>query len=582
VRVGASVAAFAASILALGATASSAFADPMITEYSSGLTPNSTPEEIVTGADGNLWFTEDSTPGRIGRITPSGTITEFGQTQGLSTNGGPLGITRGPDGNVWFAETSNPGRIGKITPSGAITEYTGGVAPGFSANTSPEEITTGPDGNLWFTEAADPGAVARITPSGVVTEFKGGVAPGFTANRRPNGITTGPDGNLWFTEISGTDSVARMTTSGNVTEFNVAPSSQPLEIAPGPDGALWFTEFNDPGRVGRITTGGTVTEITGGVAPGFSANRNPSYIVTGPDGNLWFSEYGGAGAIARLTSSGQISEFSSGITAGSGPYGTTLGPDGNLWFVEFNDPGRIGRLTTPPAATTGSASVLGAGAATVGGLANGHAQPTSYRFEYGPTAGYGAATAPVAAGSGFATVGASGTLTGLKPNTTYHYRLDVTNPTGTTTGADATFTTSSLPALSNARLSHARFRRGRKPVHISRRHRRPPVGTTITFSLSRGAPVRLGFYTTKPGRRVHGKCRAPSRRNRHARACRRLVLVGSISFLGHAGTNTVRFQGRISAHKTLKPGSYRLQIAATDPTDPVPSTKTLRFTIVKG
>jgi hypothetical protein len=32
--------------------------------------PNSQPSGIVTGPDGNLWFTEQAFPGRIGRITP--------------------------------------------------------------------------------------------------------------------------------------------------------------------------------------------------------------------------------------------------------------------------------------------------------------------------------------------------------------------------------------------------------------------------------------------------------------------------------------------------------------------------------
>src|SRR5437868_4101348 len=34
----------------------------------------------------------------------------------------PLGITSGPDGNLWFAE-AHGNRIGKITPSGEITEF---------------------------------------------------------------------------------------------------------------------------------------------------------------------------------------------------------------------------------------------------------------------------------------------------------------------------------------------------------------------------------------------------------------------------------------------------------------------------
>jgi virginiamycin B lyase len=52
---------------------------------------------ITTGPDGNLWFTEFSN-NKIGRITPSGTVTEF---SGISTGGlFYADIAAGPDGNV--------------------------------------------------------------------------------------------------------------------------------------------------------------------------------------------------------------------------------------------------------------------------------------------------------------------------------------------------------------------------------------------------------------------------------------------------------------------------------------------------
>src|SRR4051812_29728926 len=39
-------------------------------------TANSQPYYVTTGSDGNLWFTEQAA-NKIGRITPSGTFTEF-------------------------------------------------------------------------------------------------------------------------------------------------------------------------------------------------------------------------------------------------------------------------------------------------------------------------------------------------------------------------------------------------------------------------------------------------------------------------------------------------------------------------
>ena len=56
----------------------------------------------------------------------------------------PNDITTGPDGNLWFTEF---GKIGRITPAGVITEF-----PILTANSAAVQITTGPDGKLWFTE----------------------------------------------------------------------------------------------------------------------------------------------------------------------------------------------------------------------------------------------------------------------------------------------------------------------------------------------------------------------------------------------------------------------------------------------
>ena len=95
--------------------------------------------------------------------------------------------------------------------------------------------------------------------------------------------------------------------------------------------------------------------------------------------------------------------------------------------------------------TTGAASSVTAAAATVSGTVNPNGQDTSYHFDYGTTMSYGSSTSPADAGSGNAAVSVSSQLTGLSPNTTYHYRLVASNGSGTTAGNDATFTTAAGP-----------------------------------------------------------------------------------------------------------------------------------------
>ena len=54
-----------------------------------------------------------------------------------------------------------------------------------------------------------------------------------------------------------------------------------------------------------------------------------------------------------------------------------------------------------------------------------------------------------------------------------------------------------------------------------------------------------------------------------------------VSFAGHTGTNTLSFQGRISASKMLPPGRYTLLITATNTVGQNSQPQSLDFTIVK-
>jgi hypothetical protein len=95
----------------------------------------------------------------------------------------------------------------------------------------------------------------------------------------------------------------------------------------------------------------------------------------------------------------------------------------------------------PPSGSTEAATGVGTTTATLNGTAsNPDAVAATVTFQYGTSTSYGASvTKSAAAFSG--QTGYSAALTSLSPNTTYHYRLVVTNPDGTSTGQDRTFTT---------------------------------------------------------------------------------------------------------------------------------------------
>jgi hypothetical protein len=79
------------------------------------------------------------------------------------------------------------------------------------------------------------------------------------------------------------------------------------------------------------------------------------------------------------------------------------------------------------------------------GSVNALGQATNYAFQYGTTSGYGGQTPLAPAGSGTKPINVSQAVTGLQPNTLYHYRIVAVSPLGTTTGKDHVFTTKKVP-----------------------------------------------------------------------------------------------------------------------------------------
>jgi hypothetical protein len=95
----------------------------------------------------------------------------------------------------------------------------------------------------------------------------------------------------------------------------------------------------------------------------------------------------------------------------------------------------------PPGASTGSARNITTTGARLTASVDPNSRPTTYRFEYGTTTGYGKQTGSASAGTGASAVSVGANVSGLQPHTRYHYRVVATNDAGTTRGRDRTFTT---------------------------------------------------------------------------------------------------------------------------------------------
>ncbi len=138
------------------------------------------------------------------------------------------------------------------------------------------------------------------------------------------------------------------------------------------------------------------------------------------------------------------------------------------------------------------------------------------------------------------------------------------------------------PVISGLNETARTWREGNLLARISasesKKKKKPPIGTTISFSLNERASVTFTFTESAGGRKVGKMCVAQTNKNKHKHRCTRTIIAGTLTFSAHAGANRVRFEGLISKHKKLKPGSYTLLAVATA-SGKRSSTSALHFTI---
>jgi len=169
-------------------------------------------------------------------------------------------------------------------------------------------------------------------------------------------------------------------------------------------------------------------------------------------------------------------------------------------------------------------------------------------FEYGKTAAYGSRVDGPLISAAAPETPVSVPLTGLTPDTLYHYRLVAETPLGgLVAGADRMFKTLAVPKPS-VRLTKLRV----KKTWSLRK------GTKIRFNLSRVARVTLKFERrTKSGK---------------------FKLKGEKVVAGKAGPNKVKVRKKLRGGK-LKPGRYRLTAFAVTVDSTSSGPKRVRFRI---
>jgi len=177
---------------------------------------------ITPGPDGNIWYaaslTSQANYNSVGKMTPGGSFTNY-QFQSWYNYNEPIKIVTGSDGNLWFTMTSKA-LIVRVSTSGVMTNYNPGTG------SQPYTITAGSDGNLWYASNSN-AKVGRLTTSGIFTEFS---APGLTTSAASN-IVAGPDGAVWIQHTIGTKitRVAIEVTSQAVSFTSASPTNAVIE-----------------------------------------------------------------------------------------------------------------------------------------------------------------------------------------------------------------------------------------------------------------------------------------------------------------------------------------------------------------
>ena len=285
-------------------------------------TANGSPEHITQASDGSFWFTESSitnqnaSPHKVGRITPTGQITEFTVCDFCF----PTDIVQGSDGLMYF--TKNDATLGRITTSGQVLSDIPAVF-------SPNGNGMAAHGNeIWVTDFNNDVLWRYDIPTDTFTRFETD-APG--ENTDPLDVTVAPDGTVWFVEGDGR--IGRLDPSmaddpatpqhENITQIDV--DGFPREISVASDGVIWFTEQFPPSAVGRINpTTNAVVALT-------PTDGQPLGIAPAADGSMWVTRFN-AGDIIRISPNGVVTAQSKAVK-GSGPSGIVVPADGNPWFT---------------------------------------------------------------------------------------------------------------------------------------------------------------------------------------------------------------------------------------------------------
>jgi streptogramin lyase len=254
----------------------------VVTEFlEADLEPGTEVLGVTGGPDGRIWFTTyrgglSNGDGTVGSVTTAGGDMhryDIAPPEYLANNTRATDIVTGPDGNLWFTLRN----AGANTSFGVGRSTTAGVVSRFSDNDT-SAVAAGPDGNVWAVsnDGGDygMGSLLRVTPAGDLSHVNDArLAPpqGFV-----DGLAVGSDGRIWTGgvdpgEYSDGNTYLAKVDPGGATSYACVPGEISEEaFAAGPDGAVWVAGFDADGgpAVWRVPVDTPATCPKGGGSPG--------------------------------------------------------------------------------------------------------------------------------------------------------------------------------------------------------------------------------------------------------------------------------------------------------------------------
>lgn len=286
------------------------------------------PEQIVSGSDGNLYFTlvchyPDRT---IGKITTQGVISFIS----TPTSGSPVRLARGApeSGSIWYANDQCEFQRMFIGNDSFSQTYGGWFyCPSYGVLVT--ALAWGPNSTVWFSDYYYHEIAFFTAFRGEVHEFP------LPAGRSALSLTLGPDHNMWFTDGSG--SISEITNVGTITTYSPPQNmSEDILVKSANDKRLYVAGHNTGSSgtlmIGQVAPDGSVTPYTDSAVLG-----QPGSITVDLDHNIWVKvESDGYAYLVRYNV--YTHRFLQAVSARAPELQEiTTGSDGNIWFTDWQD-----------------------------------------------------------------------------------------------------------------------------------------------------------------------------------------------------------------------------------------------------